>query len=186
MTSAQYGIKSVLGLLVVFTVGCCFTFDCLKRDGTQLAERHGCEPCGTILHVLLNNMVCGPHALHPAFLPGVCQHQVQTAASCKLLPLICVVTAVSCWIAKDKCLLCHLLCHVVPMPTGTSMESAAGQTPPWVKTPRGRERLTVARAAVKTLVQDNSLNPSQASAITAALTRTVTLWQGPPGTGKVG
>jgi 1,6-anhydro-N-acetylmuramate kinase len=65
------------------------------------------------------------------------------------------------------------------------MEEAAAQAPPWTKSPQGRDRLSAARNAVKTLVQEQRLNPSQAAAVTAALTRTVTLWQGPPGTGKV-
>jgi regulator of nonsense transcripts 1 len=65
------------------------------------------------------------------------------------------------------------------------MEAAAAQAPPWTKSPGGRDRLSAARNAVKTLVQEQQLNPSQGAAVTAALTRTVTLWQGPPGTGKV-
>lgn len=65
------------------------------------------------------------------------------------------------------------------------MEEAAAQAPPWTKSPQGRDRLSAARNAVKTLVQEQRLNPSQGAAVTAALTRTVTLWQGPPGTGKV-
>jgi len=65
------------------------------------------------------------------------------------------------------------------------VEAAADQTPLWLKTPQGRERHAAAKASVKTLVQGKQLNPSQASAITSALARTLTLWQGPPGTGKV-
>jgi primosomal protein N' len=97
-----------------------------------------------------------------------------------------------------------------PFLPGTSLEQAAAAAPAWARAPAARERLKAATAAAKGLSKPAKppaaasrggdgaptgtaaaagappplLNPSQASAVAAALGRTLTLWQGPPGTGK--
>jgi hypothetical protein len=49
--------------------------------------------------------------------------------------------------------------HTCARTAGTPLPAAAGHTPPWAKSQRAREALSGARAYVKTLVQDGTLNP---------------------------
>lgn len=91
---------------------------------------------------------------------------------------------------------------------GETAESLAALPPPWARGTSGRAALAAAGRSLVTetsssgsssssgrsqlgadaeaqgLARHSVLNPSQASAIRAALGRSLTLWQGPPGTGK--
>ena len=66
--------------------------------------------------------------------------------------------------------------------TPVAAEAAAAILPPWATGGAAKPARAAAAADLRSPVA--GLNPSQAAAAVAALSRTLTLWQGPPGTGK--
>ncbi|KAK9822466.1 hypothetical protein WJX81_005675 [Elliptochloris bilobata] len=63
-----------------------------------------------------------------------------------------------------------------------TLQTLAALPPEWARGAAGRERRAEARLRLR--APSAGLNPSQVTAVEAALGRTLTLWQGPPGTGK--